>query len=106
MQEQTAPADDDTLYSKPQVRTRYGGVSDTCIARWSSDPRVRFPPPDMHINNRGYWRLATLRRFDAERSNPPARQSAVPESHGPAQRHCGGRWSATANRVVTWPAKQ
>jgi hypothetical protein len=61
------PADDETLYSKAQVRARYGNVSDTCISRWRADPRVRFPPPDLHINNRGYWRGATLRRFDEER---------------------------------------
>ena len=62
-----APADDETLLSKAKILARYG-VSDTCIARWRADPRVRFPPPDLRINNRWYWRAVTLRRFEVERA--------------------------------------
>ena len=96
-QEQTisAPAEGETLLSKAQVRARYGGVSDTCIVRWTADPRVRFPPPDTHIKNRGYWRLATLRRFDAERSNP--RPDRAPGQKTIAQH------GARAISALRWP---
>jgi predicted DNA-binding transcriptional regulator AlpA len=61
-----APADDETLLTSAQTRARIGGVSTMCIWRWMRDPRVMFPPP-VKINGRNYWRLGTLRRWDAER---------------------------------------
>jgi predicted DNA-binding transcriptional regulator AlpA len=60
-----APADDETLLTSAQVRARVGGVSSMCIWRWMRDPRVQFPVP-VKINSRNYWRLGTLRRWDAE----------------------------------------
>ena len=61
------PADEDTLLSSTQVRARYGDVSAMCIWRWQRNPAVRFPMPDVVITNRSYWRLGTLRRWDAAR---------------------------------------
>lgn len=61
------PADDDTLLTTSQVRARYGNVSSMCIWRWQRNPAVCFPMPDTTITNRSYWRLGTLRRWDAER---------------------------------------
>jgi hypothetical protein len=58
--------DDEALYSKPKVRHRYG-VSDTSLARWRTDPDVRFPGPDLCIKGREYWWLGTLRGFEKER---------------------------------------
>jgi hypothetical protein len=73
MQEQTTvreSADDEAYLTKPQVRTRYGGISDTGFTRWRNDPLVGFPEPDIYIRGREFWRLSTLRRFD-ERSATP-----------------------------------
>ena len=74
MQEQATvrePADDEVYKTKPQVRARYGNVSDTGFTRWRNDPLVKFPPPDIHIRGREFWRVGTLRRFDQERSVAP-----------------------------------
>ena len=30
--------------------------------RWTRDPRIRFPPPDVVINGRKYWKRKTLRQ--------------------------------------------
>jgi hypothetical protein len=60
-----------------------------CIWRWMRDPRVRFPAP-VKINNRNYWRVGDLRRWQAERAaearNAPKKWNA-PEHRG---RHYGG----------------
>jgi hypothetical protein len=63
----TPPPDEDALLTSGQVRARYGGVSAMCIWRWQRNPAVRFPMPDVVITNRSYWRLGTLRRWDAAR---------------------------------------
>jgi hypothetical protein len=44
----------------PQVRTRYGDVTEMCLWRWRNDPKVGFPPPDLCVNNRLYWLETTL----------------------------------------------
>jgi hypothetical protein len=61
------PGDDDVLLTSAQARERIGGVTTMCIWRWMRDPRVRFPAP-VKINNRNYWRLGDLRRWQAERA--------------------------------------
>ena len=60
------PSDDDVLLTSNQTRARVGGVSTMCIWRWMRDPRVQFPQP-VKINNRNYWRLGDLHRWQAER---------------------------------------
>jgi hypothetical protein len=65
------PAEDEVYRTKPQVRLRYGDISDTGFTRWRNDPLVGFPPPDLYIKGREFWRLATLRRFDEERRAAP-----------------------------------
>lgn len=60
-------ADDDTLLTSTQVRSRIGGVSNMCIWRWMRDPRVEFPSP-IKINQRNYWRLGDLRQWQAARA--------------------------------------
>jgi hypothetical protein len=66
------PADEDTLLTSGQVRARYGKVSSMCIWRWQRNPAVCFPMPDIVITNRSYWRLGTLRRWDATRRGTAA----------------------------------
>jgi predicted DNA-binding transcriptional regulator AlpA len=60
------PLDDDVLLTAAQTRARVGHVSAMCIWRWMRDPRVQFPAP-IKINNRNYWRLGDLRRWQAAR---------------------------------------
>jgi hypothetical protein len=59
------PVDDDTLLTSAQVRAQVSGVSPMCIWRWTRDPRVLFPEPDIIINNRKYWKAGTIRQFKA-----------------------------------------
>jgi hypothetical protein len=61
------PLDEDVLLTSAQTRARIGNVSTMCIWRWMRDARVRFPMP-VKINNRNYWRLGDLRRWQAERT--------------------------------------
>src|SRR5689334_20773433 len=65
----TAPptVDDETLLTSGQVRARVGNVTAMALWRWQRDPRVKFPLPDMMINGRRYWRMGTLRCWQAER---------------------------------------
>lgn len=72
MSEQTTVRElaDDEYRTKPQVRRRYGDISDTGFTRWRNDPLVGFPLPDICIRGREFWRVSTLRRFD-ERSAAP-----------------------------------
>jgi hypothetical protein len=64
-------ATDDTLLTSNQIRARVGAVSIMCIWRWMRDERVKFPHP-IKINNRNYWRLGDLRRWQEERSRKVA----------------------------------
>jgi predicted DNA-binding transcriptional regulator AlpA len=64
-------ADDDCLLTSNQVRARVGNVSHMCIWRWVRDERVLFPKP-IKINNRNYWLLNDLRRWQAERTQKAA----------------------------------
>jgi hypothetical protein len=57
------PLADDALLTSAQIRARIGDVSNMCLWRWTRDPRVRFPRPDVVINNRKYWYAGTLRRW-------------------------------------------
>lgn len=63
---QILPKDDDTLLNSNQTRAFVGGVSHMCLWRWVRDERVLFPEP-VKLNGRNYWRLGTLRQWQAER---------------------------------------
>jgi hypothetical protein len=56
---------DDDLVPSAVVKREYGGISDMTIWRWSRDERVQFPPPDVVINGRKYWKRGTLRQHRA-----------------------------------------
>ena len=59
--------DGERLLTTAAVQDRLGGVTKMCLWRWARDPRVEFPKPDMVLNSRNYWRLATIRRWEQSR---------------------------------------
>jgi hypothetical protein len=61
------PLNDDFMMDSATTRAICGGVSNMCLWRWTRDPRVRFPAPDLVINGRRYWKVTTIRRWKAER---------------------------------------
>ena len=70
-----APVDDETLLNSGQVKASVGDVTDMCLWRWTRDPRVQFPAPDMVINGRRYWQVGTIRRWKTEQAAKAAKQS-------------------------------
>jgi hypothetical protein len=68
--------DDDDLANSAWARALYGDVSQMTLWRWSRDPRIRCPAPDVIINGRRYWRKRTLRqhrqRFGRHQHGHPA----------------------------------
>lgn len=63
MRRRSAPdLDDEALLNSAQVKALFSGVSDMAIWRWTRDPRVQFPEPDVRINGRKYWKRGTIRR--------------------------------------------
>jgi hypothetical protein len=59
----------------PQVRTRYGNISNMTLWRWLHDPKLAFPQP-MAIHNRRYWDEEELDSFDEERKRAAKREVA------------------------------
>jgi predicted DNA-binding transcriptional regulator AlpA len=57
------------------VRARYG-VSDMSLWRWLRDEALRFPAP-IRINNRRFWRLAELEKWESSRAEGGAHASAA-----------------------------
>ena len=53
------PAAGERFLSAPQVRGRYGGMSDASLARWLNDPDLEFPQPT-RFKGRRYWRMSQL----------------------------------------------
>lgn len=53
----------------PQVRKRYGGISDMGLWRWLHDSKVNFPAPDLVVNGRRLWGESTLDEFDARQAH-------------------------------------
>jgi hypothetical protein len=49
---------DDLLGSRAVCATF--NVTDMTLWRWSRDPKVQFPPPDVVIRGRRYWRRDTI----------------------------------------------
>jgi hypothetical protein len=56
------PGDDD-LVSSATLKKEFGKISDMTVWRWQRDPDIRFPLPDIVINNRNYWWRRTLRQY-------------------------------------------
>ena len=60
--------------SAPQVRRRYGGISDMALWRWLHHPTMGFPKPTV-INSKRYFRLAEVEAFEiaavSRRAAPP-----------------------------------
>ena len=72
-----ALADDEDFVPSPIVKKENGGISDMTLWRWTRDPRIKFPPPDIVINGRKYWKRRTLRRH---RRRLEVQQSAIPRA--------------------------
>jgi hypothetical protein len=51
------------LLGAPQVRRRYGGISDMCLWRWLRDPNLDFPRP-LIIRKRRYWQTGKLKAWE------------------------------------------
>ena len=64
-----ATPDDDALLQTGKVARRYGRHIRS-IDRWLANPAVGFPPPDMVVNNRRYWRVSSLRQWEIRRALP------------------------------------
>ncbi|MDQ0395196.1 hypothetical protein [Labrys monachus] len=62
-------SDDDVLLPTGQVAKRYHRHVRS-IDRWLSNSELGFPAPDMQVNGRRFWRLATLRRWELARAVP------------------------------------
>jgi hypothetical protein len=54
--------DDDDLVPSRVVKKENGGISDMTLWRWTRDPRIQFPRPDIVIHGRKYWTRRALRR--------------------------------------------
>lgn len=73
--EQTAPyGPGSRLLSAPAVAQRYS-VHLRSISRWVA--RGVIPPPDQRINDRRYWREATLEQADRQRTIDSAAQKTA-----------------------------
>ena len=66
------PAGGRDLLNAKKVKVRVGGVSDMCLWRWTRDPEVRFPAPDVVINGRKYWYDTTSDDWQAARAGKAA----------------------------------
>ena len=66
------PAGGRDLLSTKKVKTMVGGVSDMCLWRWTRDPAVRFPAPDVVINKRRYWFANTIDDWQTARAGKAA----------------------------------
>jgi hypothetical protein len=56
------------LLDSNATRARVGGKSHMCLWRWTRDPKVRFPVPDIVINGRRYWYEDTISRWLSDRT--------------------------------------
>jgi len=60
--------DDDELLAARAVCQRLGDISLMTLWRWCRSDIVRFPPPDIRINARRYWRKRTIGRWESQQS--------------------------------------
>ena len=66
----------DDLVPDPQVADEFN-VSLMTLWRWTRDPIIQFPQPDLVINNRKYWKRGTLRRHRQRIENLPKEMPKV-----------------------------
>jgi hypothetical protein len=59
--------DDGCHLSTSRVAQRYD-VTTRTVERWEDDERLDFPEPDLRINQRKYWKLKTLQRWERQRA--------------------------------------
>lgn len=57
--------DDDHLVGSAAVKRQNGDISDMTLWRWTRDPHIQFPQPDIVIKGRKYWKRRTLRQHRA-----------------------------------------
>jgi hypothetical protein len=69
--------DDDDLLPSSIVKKENGDISDMTLWRWTRDPIIQFPQPDLVINNRKYWKRGTLRRHRQRIENLPKEMPKV-----------------------------
>jgi len=62
-----APDPDDLLPTR-EVRIACGDVADMTLWRWTHDPEILFPEPDMVLNGRKYWRRRTVEAWRVRQS--------------------------------------
>lgn len=68
--------ENDTLITAPQLRTRYGNISDMTLFRWERDPRMNFPKP-VRINKRKYFSLAQVIEWEKNRAGKVVTEKVV-----------------------------
>jgi predicted DNA-binding transcriptional regulator AlpA len=56
---------DEVFLTAPQVRRRYGGLSDMALWRWLNNPALGFPQP-VDIGGRRYFKLSELQKFETQ----------------------------------------
>ena len=55
-----------SFLTAPQVRQRFGGITNMTLWRWARDARVGFPHPVV-INGRRYYRESEIEAFEARK---------------------------------------
>lgn len=68
--------------TRPQVRERYGSVSDITIKRWINAGRI---PAPLLIGNRHYFPETELDEYDRRHAAAFRRAQAEPPKHTPPQ---------------------
>jgi hypothetical protein len=93
--------DDDTLVSSSTVKKEHGDICTMTLWRWlhpgrskksqehtpEESAKIPFPPPDLVINRRRYWKRRTLRqhRYRLEMQKPQPVKAAVSFVQSPRQ---------------------
>ena len=70
-----------TYRSAPQVRQRYGGISDMTLYRWLRDDKLSFPQP-IYIQTRRYWRQDALEAWEPTQAGAIALGPRPPSTDG------------------------
>ena len=65
---ETAKLDSIIILNSREVCRVVGGISKMTLHRWMRDGRVAFPPPDIQINGRRFWREPTVTAWLEQRA--------------------------------------
>jgi hypothetical protein len=82
-------AANDIFLTGPQVKARYGNVSDMAIHRWLNHATMNFPRP-IYIGERKYWRLSALVAYE---------QRAATVKHEVSEKHVSRRIGPAKKKV-------